>query len=93
MRHLNELRTRLRRESRGVVLLTGLHREPMLHAHGLLKLSRRLRITLLNADEVRYWIQARWRHGEVWSEPFDRTYAPGESISYVCRHPETVDGW
>ena len=91
LEHLDRLRRRLHRESIGTAFVTGLHRDPMLHAHGVWKLSRRQRLHILTADEARLFLQLRWPHGEVWGQAFDGArYDPRGSIAYVGRHPETV---
>jgi hypothetical protein len=91
LEHLDQLRRRLHRESHGTAFVTGLHRDPMLHAHGLWKLSRRQRPHILNATEAQAVLELRWPHGEVWCDRFDgERYDPRGSIAYVGRHPDTV---
>ncbi len=65
----------------------------MLHAHGLLKLSRRQRVHVLNATEAREWMQLRWTHGEVWCQAVETSRDPRGTISYIGRHPETLMAW
>jgi len=73
------------------MFVAGVHREPMRHAHGVWKMSRRQRLHILNAAEAQAVLQCRWPHGEVWVQAFDgERYEPHGTIAYIGRHPETV---
>jgi len=88
--HIDRYRQALRRDSSGVGLMTGLHRDPMLHAHGLLKLSRRLHVRFLTITELQTFLSRRWTHGEVWVRAVERTERPRGAAHYLARHPETL---
>lgn len=94
--HIDRLVSDLCRKSPGLRLLAGIHRHPMLHAHAVLKLSRRLRARYQNASEVRDWLRAFWYHGPVWVALLDRKRlasehrAGGGAARYLARDPGTV---
>lgn len=88
--HIDRYRKALRRDSSGVGLVTGLHRDPMLHAHGLLKLSRRLHVRFATVTELRDFLALRWPHGEMWVRAVGHTEHPAGAVHYLARHPETL---
>ena len=90
--HLDAFRKIITGPSRGgPVLYTGLQADPMVHAHGLLHLSRRLRFHLLNHAEAEFWLRERWTHGPLWVEPFDANrFTARSSLHYLAAHPGTV---
>ena len=96
LRDLESLERRLAVASRGIRLVGGFHRDPMPHAHLILKLSRRLRMKKPIVSDVAGWLKMFWPHGEVWVEPFDNARlerehrAGGGAARYLAAHPGAV---
>ena len=84
--HIDQFRRRLRHYSHGVYLIGGLHRDPYLHFHGLLHLSRHVRARFNDAATLTEWLRDQWHRGEVHVEAIRST---AHAIAYLARHPET----
>jgi len=85
--HADNFRRRLRHHSYGIHLIGGLHRDPYLHLHGLLHLSRHLRARFNDVATLTEWLRDQWHRGEVHVEAIRST---PHAIAYLARHPETV---